>query len=32
MSQEEWLEKWLSEAPELDEETADEILELMKLK
>lgn len=32
MSQEEWLEKWLSEAPELDEETTDEILELMKLK
>lgn len=32
MSREEWLEQWLSKAPVLDEETADEILELMKLK
>lgn len=32
MTNEEWLERWLTEAPELDEETTDEILELMKLK
>lgn len=31
-TREEWLEKWLSEAPVLTEERADEILELMELK
>ncbi|MCX4453200.1 hypothetical protein OG585_10755 [Streptomyces sp. NBC_01340] len=32
LTREEWLEKWLSEAPVLTEERADEILELMELK
>lgn len=32
MTKEDWLDRWLAEAPALTEEQADEILELMGLK